>query len=218
MISEVVNAIILTYFATEYKLVPQYNNNNNAQHQQQNKNVITNWFFGVENIITKPQNKLIIIIFIAINSFDYIIGLTSIFHVTFDGFLHIPKILFAAIIYIIAIYYDVKRYDNHNMNIRNKFLPLLGVATLRVLPLYPFLAVFISFIFLFVITIFENLGMPIEILNWPIYYGTLYGPFSYIYFQIKEQVLKEKNTLPTINSGGVLSSSNIKTTHRWNST
>jgi hypothetical protein len=55
------------------------------------------------------------------------------------------------------------------------FLKLLVQSFCRLLPIYPFLAVIISFGFLFVITVFERLHLPMEILNMPIYYGTLYG-------------------------------------------
>jgi hypothetical protein len=51
------------------------------------------------------------------------------------------------------------------------------------------LAVLISFIFMFVISIWDFLKLPEEWLQWPIYYGTLYGPFVYVYCTVKRQVL-----------------------------
>mmetsp|Transcript_55448 Transcript_55448/g.134637 ORF Transcript_55448/g.134637 Transcript_55448/m.134637 type:complete len:188 (-) Transcript_55448:279-842(-) len=70
-----------------------------------------------------------------------------------------------------------------------EFLPRVGRSFLRVLPAYPFLAVLISFVFMFVISIWEVLKLPEEWLQWPIYYGTLYGPFVYVYCTVKRQIL-----------------------------
>jgi hypothetical protein len=77
------------------------------------------------------------------------------------------------------------------------FLRQVAIAFLRILPVYPFLAVLISFVFLFVISAFEALHLPLEILNMPIYYGTLYGPFSYIYYNVKRRVIESTQSLPT---------------------
>ena len=63
---------------------------------------------------------------------------------------------------------------------RSVYLPQVGWAFLRILPAYPFLAVVISFLFLFVVDIWDYIfHLPVEYWNKPIYYGTLYGPFAY---------------------------------------
>jgi hypothetical protein len=78
------------------------------------------------------------------------------------------------------------------------FLPKVGWAFCKVLPAYPFLAVCISVCFMFVINLWEALHLPLEWLNMPIYYGTLYGPFAYTYVHVKQQVMcYETTTLPT---------------------
>jgi hypothetical protein len=80
----------------------------------------------------------------------------------------------------------------------SKYLPKVGYAFCRVLPAYPFLAVGMSVIFLFLIHVWEWLHLPLEWLQNPIYYGTLYGPFAYTYLHVKRQVLSiEAHTLPT---------------------
>ena len=71
------------------------------------------------------------------------------------------------------------------------FISNVGVSFLKVIPAYPFLAVIISFVFLFVITFFESLHLPTQWLNWPIYYGTLYGPFVWVYMSVKRRVCRE---------------------------
>ena len=78
------------------------------------------------------------------------------------------------------------------------FLPRVGRSFVRVLPAYPFLAVLISFVFMFVISIWEFFKLPERWLQWPIYYGTLYGPFVYVYCTVKRQILcTDGYTLPS---------------------
>ena len=78
------------------------------------------------------------------------------------------------------------------------FLPRVGRSFVRVLPAYPFLAVLISFVFMFVISIWEFFNLPERWLQWPIYYGTLYGPFVYVYCTVKRQILcTDGYTLPS---------------------
>ena len=70
----------------------------------------------------------------------------------------------------------------------------VGWAFLKILPAYPFLAVLISFVFLFVIDLWEHVfHLPLEWLNNPIYYGTLYGPFAYTYVHVKREVLRRNH-------------------------
>ena len=117
------------------------------------------------------------------------------------------KFCLAASSYVLALYIDVhydrqrsssNNSDNSNNNkIRRKILPFKSVflpkvlwAFLKILPAYPFLAVLISFLFLFVVDIWEYIfHLPLEWLNKPIYYGTLYGPFAYTYVYVKKEIL-----------------------------
>ena len=112
------------------------------------------------------------------------------------GFLHLPKILFAAVSYVVALYVDCRRVSPKLT--LGEFLPAVAWAFLRVIPVYPFLAVLISFVFLFVIAIVEGLGLPEDWLNWPIYYGTLYGPFSYVYWRVKHSDIRSVLKLKVI--------------------
>ena len=72
------------------------------------------------------------------------------------------------------------------------FISNVGISFLKVIPAYPFLAVIIIFVFLFVISFFESLHLPTQWLNWPIYYGTQYGPFVWVYMSVKQWVLTTK--------------------------
>ena len=193
MISEIINALALTYFATEYTLLTSSSSSNSGYNNDRESTIQ----IIIHLLTSKQQNIIIVIVFIIINIFDYIIDIASIIQTTiFGNYFHISRIVLAAVLYFIALYYDV-RTRNHTISFRREFLPLLGMAILRVLPIYPFLAVIISFGFFFVLILFETIGIPEQVLNWPIYYGTLYGPFSYIYYDIKQQVIRMKSSLPT---------------------
>jgi hypothetical protein len=118
------------------------------------------------------------------------------------------KFCLAASSYVLALYtdvhYDRKRSSSNNSKSKNKnkirrrkilpfksvFMPKVLWTFLKILPAYPFLAVLISFLFLFVIDIWEYIfHLPLEWLNKPIYYGTLYGPFAYTYVYVKKEIL-----------------------------
>jgi hypothetical protein len=109
-------------------------------------------------------------------------------HAKLSQFIHVPRIVVAISSFVLTLYWDCRR-NNHFSTITSNqhsagatttwsdqhFLKLLVQSFCRLLPIYPFLAVIISLGFLLVITIFERLHLPLEILNMPIYYGTLYG-------------------------------------------
>jgi hypothetical protein len=180
MISEVVNTVFLTYLATEYLVVT-----NDASVRR------PNWLkrlFQSHNLAFGAAVALL-------NLLDRLTGAAAFVNGLFQGFLHLPKIIFAAVCYVLTLYADCKRVSP-KLGLGD-FLPKVGWTFLRVLPAYPFLAVLISFGFLFVISLCEFLHLPLEWLNWPIYYGTLYGPFSFVYWKVKQQVVEDRSTLPS---------------------
>ena len=184
MLSEILNALILTYLATDYLL------SNQQSHALQSRSAVflRDW--------KHPRYLLPCAVVLTVNVVERLLGtagttLGEVFH----RFLHAPKILFAAACYIIVLYYDCRRVQTSLQVI--PFLRQVGLAFLYVLPVYPFLAVLISFGFLLIINIFEALHIDEQILNWPIYYGVLYGPFSFVYWRVKEKVVQERNSLPS---------------------
>lgn len=180
MISEVVNALFITYVGTEYLL--------------ENNGVTTQRF---SQVFQSKAFAIVLATVVVLNIIDRVTGAAEAINELLQGFLHLPKALFAALTYMVALYFDCKRVSP--VLTLKTFLPLVGKAFCRVLPAYPFLAVIISFGFMIVINVFEALHLPMEILNWPIYYGTLYGPFSFVYWKVKERVVDESfNTLPRI--------------------
>ena len=188
MISEVVNSLFVTYFASEF-LVSETSSIDKRRHNS--------WSGSTKRFIKERIVSLSVGIFIVllVNLLDHVSGIKDKANGLVQGFFHLPRIIFAAVTYMICLYYDIHR--RAPLLTLPAFLAKVGWAFLRVLPAYPFLAVLISFVFLFVINIWEALGLPLEWLNAPIYYGTLYGPFAWVYTQVKRQVLGEYSSLPT---------------------
>jgi hypothetical protein len=208
MIAEVANALFLTYIATEYiiasqdtastaKRVLEHSDDPRCLNQrQQHNNRYQRWA-----IVTG--------IVVLINVLDEVLGVTMVMaqfvsretHAIVYALCHTPRIVVAASAYMAALYWDCQRTVQQGKQQRLRFwkdfLPRVVKAFLTVLPLYPLAAIVISFGFLILITIFETLRLPEQWLNWPIYYGTLYGPFSYIYHIVKLSIVKESQlTLP----------------------
>jgi hypothetical protein len=103
-----------------------------------------------------------------------------------------------------SMFYGVHACPVHGLQKRlaplltfSQFTRHITAAICCVTPTYPILAVMISFGFMLVISLWEALKLPEEWLNMPIYYGTLYGPFSFIYYIVKKCVLLDYYSLPT---------------------
>lgn len=142
------------------------------------------------------------------------------------------KLSLAATSYVLALYVDIHRdrtngndgkenssNNSHNKNAKMKmpfrsvYLPKVGWAFVKILPAYPFLAVLISFVFIFVVDLWEYVfHLPLEWLNNPIYYGTLYGPFAYTYVHVKREVLRRNHYDYTKGYDRYNNSSNINST------
>jgi hypothetical protein len=151
MISEVANALFITYVGTEYLL-------------SESSGVVRRKKRGLATLLAAVA---------FLNVFDHVTGAAGLLNKLLNGFVHLPKVGFAALVYVFALYFDCRKVAPALS--AKTFLPLVGKAFLRVLPAYPFLAVVVSFGFMIVINIFEALNLPLEYLNWPIYYGTLHG-------------------------------------------
>jgi len=207
MISEVVNALFLTFLATEYTAASSSGTRTSGDEETKTTTCGTRFLS-----LTEQQRRITVValVVVIVNVFDATTGAGAaiVAHSIVVKFLHIPKVIFAAILYVLALYKDCQTAISNNsdaqmtnnrrsLDFKSDFLPKVTKAFCRILPVYPVAAVLISFGFLFVINLFELLHLPVNLLNWPIYYGTLYGPFSYIYFTVKRNVVREsRNTLP----------------------
>lgn len=127
-------------------------------------------------------------------------------HEKVETLFRIPRIFVAILTFLVALYWDCRQKYKHNCKHSELLSPApwsnryffrqLLQSFCRLLPVYPFLAVIISFGFLFIITAFEKLHLPEEILNMPIYYGTLYGPLMMMYWDVKKTVARSGSILP----------------------
>jgi hypothetical protein len=201
---EVLNAIFITYVGTEYMMVSaKVNSNSNSTsssvlwHRKKHVLYPTIFMVGVNGYArtigaSSSSSSSIIRRIIAMFFHNEILS-------SFHRFRYIFKICFIVLIYIVVLYWDCCRFIKQvpKLSFFHQFLPLVGSAFLRVLPIYPFVAVIISFMFLFIIRLFEILHVPLEYLNWPIYYGTLYGPFSLVYYRVKQRTIQDCYSLPT---------------------
>ena len=202
-ISEIINALLLTFIATEYSIASSFKRNG----------------FSIQTFFFSRTNQVVLVMVVFINMLERFFLATL--KGMLESLLHTPKILLASLLYLSVLYVDCARLlyaahnnmsapTNHNNNASSsllsspntyrtttqilapkQFLQGVGKEFLKILPLYPFLAVLISFGFMIVISFCEHLHLPLNWLNWPIYYGTLYGPFSLVYFQVKKNIVHD---------------------------
>jgi hypothetical protein len=224
MLAEVANALFLTYIATEYTVASQdaAASRRFLEHQDDDHDGSA----GNSRNARYRRWGIVTGMVVLINVLDRVLGWTVLLanvaaretHHLVYALLHIPRIVVAAAFYLAALFWDCRRtlaqrqqqqgrkQQQHVMTFAKDFLPRVLTAFLSVLPIYPLAAIFISFGFMILITIFEALHLPENLLNWPIYYGTLYGPFSYIYHVVKLSVVKESQLgLPRTSSFGDMS-------------
>lgn len=202
MLCEVVNALFVTFLASEY-LLSLTNDDHHLSHSSSDG-------AGIGDLVTwilaqARRSRPIRLGFIAVLA----INLFSRFHFTGAALVeltdevaaslfHVPRVVIAAVAFAFALFLDCRRVAR-SLTVW-KFLWRLGGAFCRVAPIYPFLAVLISFGFMFIISAFEKLNLPLELLNDPIYYGTLYGPFGFMYWDVKKAVAKDRTSLPSVSS------------------
>ena len=205
MLLELINSIFVTFVATECLLV---NNNNddisvtisNNPHRNRLLLQYTRRFSRTLQVLT----LIVALINIFVHFHDSGVALSK-WTKAHVGSFHIPRIIAAIITFLACLWWDCRRIvntsrvlksvDTNNGN-NNKtssvwsnklFLRELVKSFCRYLPIYPFAAVVISFMCLFVITLFEDLHIDTAILNGPVYYCTLYGPLMMIYWDVKKR-------------------------------
>lgn len=188
MISEVINALFVTYLATEFS------GNDSSK-------------FDVDLFPLRKRRRIgiVLVVVLTVNAIDLLTGIGAWIRAVLEALYHVPKIILVILAYIMSLYVDCRytlrqhKQQRQALPFWSDYLPRVVRLFLRICPIYPILAVGISFVFLFLISLFELLRIPTSILNAPIYYGTLYGPFSYIYFHVKRDVIMgciESVTLP----------------------
>lgn len=199
MLLELINSIFVTFLATECLLL---NNENRDEITVANPNQRSSFHRLLHRYTSRFSRPLQILSLLvaSINLFvrfhDRGVALSNWIktHNTF----HIPRIVAAIFTFLVALWCDCRRIVNKTSakksSSENKtsaswsntyFLRQLAKSFCKLLPVYPFVAVIISFMFLFIITAFEKLHLQTAILNGPIYYVTLYGPLMLTYWDVK---------------------------------
>jgi len=97
------------------------------------------------------------------------------------------RVLLATVAYPLACYADLLRCNPH-LSPRN-FATLVPRALVDTAALFFPIFMFISAVFLGLVSALEHAGMDSHVLNWPVYYGIIYGPFATFYFSVKRQFL-----------------------------
>jgi hypothetical protein len=117
------------------------------------------------------------------------------------GWLWVPhseaaKVLPVGVCFAAACYWDVRRRCQLSLA---HFAYELGIACALVLPMFPCIAIGLAFVFLVLIGLLEAVAIDPALLNWPIYYGILHGPFAACYLLAKRRCIDEfgRPLLPT---------------------
>ena len=184
-LAEIFNALLITYMATEYSLTLS----SSSSSSNSNKNGVF-----IKIFLSARHNQVVSLVVLSINLIDELLAestATMFVKRLFERLLHAPKIVLAAALYIAVLYVDCLRHSGNQQLTARRFLGSVSVQFVKALPLYPLLVIMISCGFMFLISALEHLNLPLEWLNWPLYYGTLYGPFSFVYFKVKAKIVIE---------------------------
>lgn len=208
MILEAVNSVFLTFVVTEYLLAEDTASNDTISYQNNRRSGnrvsrIVGWIritlFSRHSTFMQCMFGIVGCINLFVHFHVSGAAISSWVHSKVEQLFHVPRILIAVASFLIAMYFDCRRLMNKNAMrdtegnnkqtwSNRRFFQQLMKSFCILLPVYPFLAVVISFGFLFVVSVFEKLNLPLEVLNMPIYYGTLYGPLSYLYWDVKKKM------------------------------
>jgi hypothetical protein len=191
MISEMLNALFLTYLVSEYLVETNVRHAGSPFHKR-------DWTRRLR------QGPILIsaLALIALNVAErQSTVFAPLFRDAFHRFLHLPKVVLIMTVYFLALFADCRRSCGRSLRF-SSFTGRIAIALCQLLPAYFLLAILISFGFLFVINLFEFMRWNVELLNGPIYYGTLYGPFSVIYWNVKRAILEDAwSSLPLARTG-----------------
>lgn len=201
MLLELTNSIFVTFLATECLLLNNENRDEitiaNPNNQRSSLHRLLHRYTSRFSRPLQILTLLVASINLFANFHDKGVALSS-WIKTHVGSFHIPRIVAAIFTFLAALWCDCRRIVNNTSAKKSSrgnkasaswsntyFLRQLAKSFCKLLPVYPFVAVIISFVFLFVITAFEKLHLETAILNGPIYYVTLYGPLMLTYWDVK---------------------------------
>ena len=199
MLLELINSIFVTFLATECLLLNNGNRDEITIANPNQRSSLHRLLHRYTSRFSRPLQILTLLV-TSINLFVHFHdrGVLLSNWIKTVGSFHIPRIVAAIFTFLLALWCDCRRIFNNTSakksSSENKtsaswsntyFLRQLAKSFCKLLPVYPFVAVIISFMFLFIITAFEKLHLQTTILNGPIYYVTLYGPLMLSYWDVK---------------------------------
>lgn len=111
---------------------------------------------------------------------------------------YVFTVFMVAVFFSLAAFLDVRREVNTLTFLG--FMPHVIRGLKWVLPVFPFLMVAFSLFFFLLVCLCEAVKIDPHFLNYPIYYGTLYGPFSLVYWNVKKEMLKSTGGLVATNN------------------
>lgn len=95
-------------------------------------------------------------------------------------------------------YFDVRRLREQPYTMVTFFYELKGAVAL-VLPVFPFLVMGFSCVFLIIVSLLMKIGLPSDVGDEFIFYGQFYAPFSAVYWLMKKDWLadeRKRSVLP----------------------
>jgi hypothetical protein len=98
---------------------------------------------------------------------------------------HAFRVFLAMSGFLILCYCDVKRLAPDTT--LAEFGSSVAFALAYVGPMIPFIAIAISTAFMVALSLLEWVGIDPHILNSAIFYGTIYGPFAFVYWEVKKK-------------------------------
>jgi hypothetical protein len=121
---------------------------------------------------------------------------------------HAFQVLMAMVGFTILCYCDVKRLAPGTT--LAEFWSSVAFALAYVGPMIPFIAIVISTMFMVALSLLECIGIDPHILNSAIFYGTIYGPFAFVYWEVK----KKCYAIHGVHSGSILPSTTSSRTKK----
>lgn len=101
------------------------------------------------------------------------------------------KVSFAAVMYPLACFADLRRRVPQLQP--RQLLKIMPLSLLMTAALFPVVMLVIAMAFLLLCAGLDTVGVDPHILNWPIYWGVLYGPFATFYWDLKFRFLKSQD-------------------------
>ena len=181
---EVANALVITYYATEYLLKDNFSFRTLQQATRSHKVGVLVWLLvNVGSFLS----KLVLSGGGGLSSEEGGKSGSAAFH------FHLPSQLILFV--VVASFTALAWWDIHRIKPEvtlKTFARQICVSTLESLLILPVVSVGVALCFLVLIGFLDMVHTSTVWLNNPIYYGVLYGPFSTVYFFTKRRCIKNR--------------------------